>query len=169
MFTAHTVDTAPEASREAMRMVIAEWGGNLPDAVAKLAGAPELLNGFLALSRSFDNCTLDPLAREVVIMIIAVRNGCHVCVRIHTARLRAAGGDTGLITALRAQEPLSDKRLDAIRVFTLTVLATTGAIDDDTLAALLAHGYTHRNALEIVLGIGAYTMSTFANRMVRAA
>ncbi|WP_067884818.1 carboxymuconolactone decarboxylase family protein [Nocardia vaccinii] len=169
MFTAHTVDTAPEASRQAMRMVTAEWGGKLPDAVAKLANAPELLNGFLAMSHSFDNCTLDPLAREVVIMVLAVRNDCHVCVRIHTARLRAVGGEPTLITALREQKPLSDKRLDAIRVFTLAVLATAGGVDDATLDALLAHGYTERNALEIVLGIGAYTMSTFANRMVRAA
>jgi hypothetical protein len=29
-------------------------------------------------------------------------------------------------------------------------------------------GYTPRNALEVVLGIGAYTMSTLANRMTGA-
>jgi hypothetical protein len=36
------------------------------------------------------------------------------------------------------------------------------------LRAFLGHGYTARNALEVVLGIGAYTMSTFANRLTRA-
>ena len=168
MFVAHTVDTAPEGSRQAMRNVAAAWGGKLPEAAARLANAPELLNGFLAMSDSFDNCTLDPLAREVVIMVVAVRNDCHICIRIHSARLRAHGADTVLIAALRAQEALSDKRLEAIRVFTLAVLATAGGVDDDTLQALLAHGYTERNALEVVLGIGTYTMSTLANRLVRA-
>ncbi|MGC5410825.1 carboxymuconolactone decarboxylase family protein, partial [Streptomyces sp. DT225] len=31
-----------------------------------------------------------------------------------------------------------------------------------------AHGYTARNALEVTLGIAAYTLSTFANRMTGA-
>ena len=30
------------------------------------------------------------------------------------------------------------------------------------------HGYTSQNALEVVLGIGEYTLSTFANRMTGA-
>jgi hypothetical protein len=36
------------------------------------------------------------------------------------------------------------------------------------LQAFLDHGYTNQNALEVVLGIGAYTMSTLANRMIQA-
>ena len=35
-------------------------------------------------------------------------------------------------------------------------------------ASSLGHGYTAENALEVVLGIGTYTMSTLANRLVRA-
>lgn len=61
-----------------------------------------------------------------------------------------------------------DERLQAVRQFTLTVLATSGAVDDDTLQSFLAHGYTSRNALEVVLGIGTYTMTTLANRMTDA-
>lgn len=41
-------------------------------------------------------------------------------------------------------------------------------MDDATLQSFLAHGYTARNALEVVLGIGTYTMSTLANRMTGA-
>ncbi|WP_129840077.1 carboxymuconolactone decarboxylase family protein [Streptomyces sp. RFCAC02] len=169
MFAALSVENAPEASRPAMRSVAEAWGGAVPDAVARLAASPELLNGFLAMSASFENCTLDPLAREVVIMTVAVRNDCHVCVAIHTGRLRKLGADQDLVTALREGRAPSDERLAAVRTFTLDVLATTGGVADDAVEALLAHGYTERNALEVVLGIGAYTMSTFANRLVRAA
>jgi alkylhydroperoxidase family enzyme len=48
------------------------------------------------------------------------------------------------------------------------VLASAGAVDDQQLAAFFARGYTAQNALEVVLGIGAYTMSTLANRMTRS-
>ncbi|MGX1128557.1 AhpD family alkylhydroperoxidase [Streptomyces glaucescens] len=168
MFAAHSVENAPQASRRAMRAVAEASGGIVPDAVARLAASPELLNGFLSLSASFERCTLDPLAREVVIMTIAVRNQCHICVAMHTGKLRKLDADPELITALREERAPADERLAAIRTFTLEVLSAAGAVDDDVVKALLAHGYTERNALEVVMGIGTYTMSTFANRLVRA-
>ncbi|MFE1298357.1 carboxymuconolactone decarboxylase family protein [Streptomyces sp. NPDC058731] len=169
MFAAHAVESAPHDSRPAMEAVAARFGGTVPDAVARLATSPELLNGFLAMSASFESCTLDALSRETVVMTVAVRNDCHVCIALHTGKLRALGAAPDLVTALREGRAPADERLAALRAFTLDVLATTGAVDDDGIKVLLAHGYTERNALEVVLGIGTYTMSTLANRLVRAA
>ncbi|GAA3246163.1 carboxymuconolactone decarboxylase family protein [Streptomyces thermocoprophilus] len=169
MFPAHTPESAPQESRPAMRRVAGTLGGAIPDAVARLATSPDLLNGFLSASASFERSTLDPVAREVVIMTVAVRNRCHVCVAMHTGKLRGLGAAPDLIRALREDRAPDDARLAAIRTFTLEVLASAGAVDDDRLTAFLGHGYTERNALEVVLGIGTYTMSTFANRMVGAA
>lgn len=168
MFAEHALDSAPPASRQAMERTAAAFG-KVPDAVARLAESPELLNGFLELSASFERTTLDPVAREVVIMTVAVRNDCHICVAMHTGKLRKLGAGAELVEALREQRTLDDELLEGIRQFTLTVLATAGGVGDDDLKAFLAHGYTERNALEVVLGIGTYTMSTLANRLTRAA
>ena len=43
-----------------------------------------------------------------------------------------------------------------------------GSQEGEQTGTLLGHGYTLRNALEVVLGIGTYTMSTFANRLTSA-
>ncbi|MFD7530450.1 carboxymuconolactone decarboxylase family protein [Streptomyces sp. NPDC059849] len=166
-FPDHTLETAPAAARRTMAGV-AEKQGYLPAAVARLATSPELLDGFLRASALFESTTLDPLSREVLVMAMATGNDCHICVAMHTAKLTALGADPGLIAALRERQALPDERLEAVREFTLAVLATAGAVDDATLRAFLAHGYTSRNALEVVLGIGAYTMSTLANRMTGA-
>jgi AhpD family alkylhydroperoxidase len=103
-------------------------------------------------------------------MTVATRNGCEICVAMHTARLAALGADTPLVAALRHEPPvaLADERLEAIRVFALRVLDTAGDVGDDALRAFLASGYTRQNALEVVLGIGTYTMSTLANRLTGA-
>jgi hypothetical protein len=48
---------------------------------------------------------------------------------------------------------------------------TPAAAPEGTRAAapaFLASGYTKQNALEVVLGIGTYTMSTLANRLTGA-
>jgi AhpD family alkylhydroperoxidase len=167
MFTQHTIESAPPASRRAMAAVAGKQG-YLPAAVGLLAESPEVLEGFLRMSGMFDACTLDPVAREVVIMAVAVRNGCHLCVAMHTARLGALGADQALTADLRAGAPLDSARLEAVRAFTLRVLDTAGEVGEESLNEFLGHGFTRRNALEIVLGIGTYTLSTLANRLTGA-
>ncbi len=167
MFTDHTLETAPEASRRPMEAAIRRLG-HLPTAVARLASSPELLDGFLKLSASFEKTTLEPLARETVVMTVATRNGCEVCIEMHTGKLKRLHADDDVIAALRAEEPVPDERLEAVRQFTLAVLETAGGVDDETLRTFLGYGYTERNALEVVMGIGTYTMSTLANRLTRA-
>ncbi|MFI2733569.1 carboxymuconolactone decarboxylase family protein [Streptomyces sp. NPDC018711] len=119
--------------------------------------SPETLDAFLKLSAVFESTTLDPHSRETVILTVAERNQCHLCVDMHEAKMAALG-------------PAPDaERLAAVRAFTLRVLASSGAVSDGDLADFEKAGYTRRNALEVVLGIGTYTVSTFANRLVRAA
>jgi len=102
---------------------------------------------------------------------VATRNGCHICVAMHTAQLTTLDAGPELIAALRDAAhagPLTDQRLEAIRVFALRVLDTAGDVGDEALRDFLAAGYTTQNALEVVLGIGTYTMSTLANRLTGA-
>jgi AhpD family alkylhydroperoxidase len=167
VFTEHTIESAPAAARRFLAAT-SNHLGYLPAGMARMAESPQLIDGFLKLSAIFDSTGLDPAAREVVIMTVATRNGCHICVAMHTARLTALGADPDVIVALRDAEPLPDARLDAIRAFTLRVLGTAGDVGDQALRDFLARGYTSQNALEVVLGIGTYTMSTLANRLTGA-
>ncbi|MEV6608666.1 carboxymuconolactone decarboxylase family protein [Kutzneria sp. NPDC051319] len=167
MFVDHTLDTAPAAARRPLKATVDKLG-YLPAPVARLAASPQLLDGFLKLSAMFETTSLEPVAREVVIMTVAVRNGCHVCVAMHTAMLGGIGADAELVAALREQRPLPDAKLEALRAFTIEVMAAAGGVDDVVLKEFLEHGYTTQQALEVVLGIGAYTLSTFANRMTKA-
>jgi AhpD family alkylhydroperoxidase len=167
MFITHTIDSAPAAARRSMTATASHFG-YLPAGVGLMATSPDLLDGFLKLNAMFEGTTLDPVAREVLVMTMATRNGCHLCVAMHTARLTALDADAELIEALRGGEPLADLRLNAVRVFTLRVLETAGDVGDAALQAFLAQGYTQQNALEVVLGIGTYTLSTLANRLTGA-
>lgn len=166
LFPAHTTQTAPAESRPAMITTEAEFG-SVPPAVARLATSPELLNGFLAASAAFEQTTLPAVAREVVIMTVAVRNGCRVCIGLHGAKLRQLGR-LDVLQALRDRFPIPDPALEAVRTFTERLLDEAGEVPEDRIREFLDAGYTNQNALEIVYGIGAYTMSTFANRLVRA-
>ncbi|MFI5835178.1 carboxymuconolactone decarboxylase family protein [Micromonospora sp. NPDC051300] len=166
-FTAYDPQTAPAAARPVMAGVHRALG-HLPAAVGLMAESPELLKGFLAANAAFEATDLDPVAREVVVLTVATRNGCHLCVAMHTATLTRGGAAPELIDALRAGEALPDPRLEALRRFTVAVLDQRGAVGDSELDALLAAGWRPRHALDVVLGVGTYTISTFANRLTAA-
>ncbi|MEV4479808.1 carboxymuconolactone decarboxylase family protein [Micromonospora coxensis] len=167
MFTVHTLDTAPAAARPTMEAVHRKLG-HLPGAVALMAESPELLKGFLTANATFEATDLDPIEREVVVLTVATRNGCHLCVAMHTATLHRLGADPDLVTALRDGTTPADPRPAALRRFTVAVLDHAGAVSDDELRAFLDAGYRPRHALDVVLGVGTYTISTFANRLTGA-
>jgi alkylhydroperoxidase family enzyme len=87
---------------------------------------------------------------------------------MHTATLARHDADPALIEALRDGTTLPEPRLEALRRFTVAVLDHRGAVGDAELDALLAAGWQPRHALDVVLGVGTYTISTFANRLTAA-
>src|SRR5512142_1126157 len=152
IFTEHSLESAPPAARRFMTGT-RDHLGYIPAGMARMAASPQLIDGFMKLTAIFDSTALEPLAREVVVMTVATRNRCHICVAMHTAALTALDAGPELIAALRGARPLPDERLDAIRVFTLRVMDTAGDVGEPALRNFLARGYTTQNALEIVLGI----------------
>lgn len=166
-FPRHTAESAPEASRSTVAAIEKKFG-YLPAAVATMAHSPQLLQGFVRTNALFDNTTLTDIAREVLVMTVAAHNTCNVCVALHTARLTQIDAPAELIDQLRNRTPLTDTHLEALRVFVLAVLSSAGDVSDSALTRFTDAGYTEQNALEVVLGIGTYTMSTFANRLTKA-
>ena len=166
-FPDHTLDTAPAGATATLTKVAASFRGHLPSAVARMAEAPELLDAFLTSSQLFKGSDLTAVEQEVLILTVAVRNGCETCIEMHTATLRRLRhGD--LETALRAGEDLADQRLAALQHFTHQVMDTAGNVTDADRATFAAAGFTSRQALDVVLGVGTFTLSTFANRLTRA-
>ncbi|MFI0816029.1 carboxymuconolactone decarboxylase family protein [Streptomyces sp. NPDC021098] len=166
-FIRHDVSSAPESSRPIMENT-ARGFGFVPAPVAMMAESPQLLEGFMNGNALFNKTTLGQLEREVVIVTMATSVQCHYCVAMHSALLTRNGADETLIAALRGRKALGDPGLEALRVFTLAVIEGRGHVGPEDMEAFLGAGYTRRNALEVVLGLGVYTLSTFANRMTEA-
>ncbi|GAA3169104.1 MULTISPECIES: carboxymuconolactone decarboxylase family protein [Streptomyces] len=166
-FTRHDASTAPEKSRPIVENT-AKGFGFLPAPVAMMAESPELLEAFMTGNGLFNKTSLSQLEREVFILTMATTVECHYCVAMHSSILARSKADASLIEALRARTPLDDPKLEAMRVFTLTVMDGHGYVEPAKMQAFLDAGYTRRNALEVVLGLGVYTISTFANRMTEA-
>jgi len=87
---------------------------------------------------------------------------------MHSAIL-SGGADAGaLVAALRDGTALADERLEALRSYVRAVVRQGGAVADRDTTALRAAGFDDAQALEIVLGIGVYLLSTLLNKVTGA-
>lgn len=167
-FISHNPASAPEPVREYLTGAQQQFGF-IPEPLARMAASPALVSAFYAINPIFEKSTaLSPLEREVLVMTVGTYNGCHYCVAMHTAFLQRMEASPALITALRESAPLPDKRLNALAVFTRRVLETRGKVGKEALSAFQAAGYTPQQALDVVLGVAAYCLTTYANRMTEA-
>lgn len=166
-FPAHTLDTAPPAARPFITGSQKAFGF-LPSPVARLASQPAVGGAFMQLVGAFDRTSLDKLQREVVILTVARENQCHYCMAMHSALLAGEPAAAPIVAALRAGTTLPDERLEALAQFVRGVLAGRGDVSEQAWVRFRAAGYDHAAALEVVLGVAAYTLSTFANRLTQA-
>jgi AhpD family alkylhydroperoxidase len=134
-----------------------------------MAASPALLSAYTQAMELFDSTSLTPLERQIVLQAISIDNDCRYCVAWHTAILFKLGLNESDIAALRGSRPLSDARLEALRWFTVNVSQRRGHITDDALQAFLAQGWTTQQALEVIVGIGAKTMSNYASSLMHVA
>ena len=158
-----TTETANPAQREILEGVRAQFG-MIPPAAARMAHSPELFRAFMAGTEMFERTSLTPVEREVVILVLARDIGCDVCTGIHTA-IVAKLGARPVAGAINARETLTDPRLAALADFTVELLVTRGDVGAAPWEAFLAAGFTRAQALEILIGVGVYTTSTYANRL----
>jgi len=163
-FTAHTLETAPEGSK-AMLEGAQQTLGFVPNLFARMAEAPALLEGYMALAKIFDTGSLDATERQIVMMTNNRLNGCSYCMAAHTVIAQGQNVPADVIEALRNNTPIADAKLEALRTFSAVVNEARGNPSDAQVQAFLGAGYTNQAALEVVLGTAVKVMSNYTNSL----
>lgn len=164
-FQIHTIDTAPEAAKEALQAV-KNNNGFIPNLIGVLANAPTALETYRTVGAINQRTSLTPTEREVVQITVAVANGCGFCVAGHTAiSIKQIKMPDELLQALRKATPIQDNKLDTLARFTLAVINTKGKVGEILLNEFFAVGYTQQNALDVVLGVSLASLCNYANNL----
>lgn len=166
MFVARDSDSAPRASKPYVDGATKKLG-YLPSPIALMADSPTVLEAFAKGVDCFARSSLPEVERETVVLTMARVLGCHYCVAMHVGILSKLGM-SDLAGRLTRGEAPTEPRLAALARFVERLLETHGGVDDADWRAFGDAGFDARSALDVVAGIGAYTVSIFANRMTRA-
>ena len=129
--------------------------GFIPNLAATIAGSPVAIAGFVSLQRVLRETKLTALEREVVGLTVSAENKCEYSLAAHSAFARGAGGSDELVAALRAGEPVDDRRLRELQELTQDLLRKRG------------HVPPHDDALEVITQIAYTTLANYAANVAR--
>lgn len=165
-FKVHGIDTAPPESRADLEKLKANHG-SIPNVHGVMAEAAPLLKSYLVLKEQFAKATLGKQERKIVLLTASRELGSAYDTAAHSVLAEKHNVPADVIEAVRVGTSLADKRLEALRRFTIDAAKHDGRIAESTFRAFLAAGYTQANALEIVLAIGAVTLTSLTNRLAK--
>jgi uncharacterized peroxidase-related enzyme len=163
-YRVHTIDSAPEAARESLTAAAKAYGF-LPNLLAVMAEAPALLKAYRALIDIFDETSFTPTERQVVLLATSFENGCEYCVAAHSVIAQMQKVPDEVVQAIRDGAPIADRKLEALRRLTGSIVKSRGWPPVAEIEAFLDAGYTQAQILEVVLGVGAKTLSNYTNHV----
>lgn len=161
-FAVHTRKSAPEQSVKLLEQAELEFGF-VPNLLGVLAESPAVLKSYLALGKIFDESSFSPVERQIVILAVSRRNGCEYCMGAHSVIARLQKVPEQAIEAIRQDEPIEDRPLEALREFATIVVDRRGWISEQDIARFEKEGFTHAQVLEVIVAISFKTLSNYVN------
>lgn len=163
----HTIENAPEAIKEDLQGLEKAYG-TVPNIFAGFAASPAAAKSYLAIAGNMkEHGVLSPIEQQVVYIAISAQNGCDYCVAAHSTGAGMAKMPKDVLVALRAQKPLPDTQLEALRSFAISMLDQRGFMSDEDLAAFTDAGYGQVHMLEVITIMAHKTMSNYFNHIAK--
>ena len=165
-FTIHTVETAPDESKEALAHAQKTFSF-IPNLEGIFAEAPALLQGSMTLWDLFETTSFTPIERQVVYLTANYENSCDYCMAAHSGLAKMTGMSEENIEALRNGTPMLEPKLQALRYFTQQMVRDRGWVEDSEIEAFMAAGYSKQQVLEVILGVAIKVMHNYTNHIAK--
>ena len=162
----HTVDDAPEASRETLE-ALGKRAGKVLNIFAEMAHAPVLVKMHANNERLLgEESSLDAKTRKAIHLTVANVNGCDYCQAAYTGAAKAAGHSEEDTLHIRRGELPDDARLTALLKVAREIAANKGYVDDATWDGAIDAGWTETQILEAFAEVMRTTVTNYFNHLV---
>lgn len=164
-FQIHTQDTAPEASRATLDAARKKYGF-VPNLYGVLAESPAAVQAYAAINKALEQSALTPVEQQVVTLTVSATNGCAYCMGAHSTVAQMVRMPDDVLAALRAQQALPDRKLDAVRVLVVSIVQNRGWVPEADVAQFVAAGYGRQHLLDALTIVSLKTLSNYVNHLV---
>jgi AhpD family alkylhydroperoxidase len=162
----HTVDTAPEDSRDPLKVLEAKFGKVL-NIHGEMAHSPVVLQSYAAVQNVIaDYGTFDPRTREAIALAVGNVDHCRYCQSAHTVAGKAAGLSEEQTVAIRENRVDFDPKLAALLAVAREATGNVGEVDDATWQGALDAGWTDTELTELSVHVTLNLFTNYFNHMV---
>jgi uncharacterized peroxidase-related enzyme len=161
----HTVDDAPEGSRDTLKALEARVGKVL-NIYGEMAHSPAVLNAYAAMNQAIrEHSSLDPATREAIALAVGASNHCGYCQSAHTILGRAAGLEDQQMIDIRGGT-VSDARLGPLLTLVRDAAEQVGTVSDETWQAALDAGWSDAELADAFASVVANIFTNYFNHYV---
>ncbi len=159
----HTIEpsTAPTETKQLFNQVHAALG-LVPNMTKVMANSPAVLKGYLDFSGDLSKGKLDAQLREQIALLTAQSNHCDYCLSAHTAIGKIVGLNDDVVQGSR-QGRGSSVCATAALTFARKVLDSKGHVEEDSIAAIRAAGFSDEEIAEIIAHVALNVLTNYFN------
>jgi alkylhydroperoxidase family enzyme len=163
-FPVHTLESAPQASKSALRDVQTRFG-MIPNLAGAMATSSVLSEAFIGIFDKVHGGNFTEPQIQTVLLTDAVTNGSAWAVALHTALGLQAGLDPVDVEAMRAGRSPSDPKLGALSTLARTLIEKRGRLDDQDIERFLDAGFSKALLLEVITIVAASTITNYTGNV----
>ena len=165
-FPIHTLDSAPEGSKPALRQLQSAFGA-IPNIAGAIATSPVLINSLVGLFGNVHGGSFTEAQVQVVLLTDAVTNACTWAVAFHTTLALKAGIDAGDVEAIRERRLPKDGKYAALSGLAKTMIEKRGRLSDADVNRFLAAGFGKDHLLEVIAAVAASTITNYTGSITK--
>jgi alkylhydroperoxidase family enzyme len=165
-FPVHTIDSAPEGSRPALRQLQSAFG-MIPNLIGAMSSSPVLINSLVGLFGKVHGASFTEPQVQSVLLTDAVTNGSAWAVAFHTALALKEGIDPADVQAIREGRLPKDSKLAALSGLAKTMIEKRGRLGDEDINRFLAAGFGKDHLLEVIAAVAASTITNYTGNITK--
>ena len=165
-FPVHTIESAPERSKPAMRQLQSAFG-MIPNLIGAISTSPVLINSLVGLFGNVHGSSFTEAQVQTVLLTDAVTNRSSWAVAFHTTLALKEGIDPGDVQAIRDGRLPKDNKLAALSGLARTMIEKRGHLGDEDINRFLAAGFGKEHLLEVIAAVAASTITNYTGSITK--
>jgi AhpD family alkylhydroperoxidase len=165
-FPVHTLESAPERAKPALRQLQSAFGA-IPNLIGATATSPVLINSLVGLFGNVHGAGFTEAQVQIVLLTDAVTNRCAWAVAFHTGLALKEGIDPADVQAIREGRLPKDGEFAALSGLAKAMIEKRGRLDDEDLDRFLAAGFDKEHLLEVVAAVAASTVTNYTGNITK--
>ncbi len=160
----HDIDSAPDHSRDIL-VNTRQAHGITPNLYGILAESPFSLGIYDSIHSLMEKSIFSPTEQLVILETLAQAHNCTYCLHTYSMIAEMMGISKSIISSIEDNNPISDDRLEMIRVFTIRLLESDGWLPELDQQKFIDQGFSPQHILDLVGFVAMKTISTMVNRL----